>query len=394
MILLDSSMNDIYSTLNQSLSQYAEGPAIDNVVTQILNKTLNLGMLLGICFYLIMLGFNYLKSGIDRVSNPNASFFIDLNELTRSLGILTLIGMYAIVMTVVVGFVNVSFKLTKMSQDDYTKLVAQTTAINQKYAREITLPVYNKALDKVAACAKGKGSTYDCAYWQQVKSDWEQAGAKNTTESIPPITPNIITKEKETPPVSEGIITSAIVAGVEEIVGQLMAFLVGACKTVIYAITKIWLKILYVTGPLALAFSILPFFRKQGEIWFGYFLNTCFVFVTFNILDCIFYGFMAVSRTTSYTGYTVNANTASQNISIMTYYFVLLIAYLSAFRITSYYVGKGEAGRAVGKAVGLVADAAKLAFAPMMLSKGGGDIAGKIVSEMAKNSSGGIKGKE
>jgi len=374
--------NEINKFLTDNMSQYAEGPAIDNVVKTILKKTTELAMLLGICFYLIMLGFNYLKSGIDKFTNPNSEFFIDLNELTRSIGLLTLIALFPTIMTVVVGFVNVSYKMTKLSKADYETMEGQNTAINHMYAGYIKYPEYTKALNQIAKCNSGEQSGLPCYYWQQVKTEWEQSGKKNTdkTKTVPA---TVTTKPAETPPMTGGIISDAISSAITELIGMLMLSLITCAKMIIFAITKIWLKVLYVVGPLALAFSIIPFFRRQGEIWFGYFLNTCFVFVTFNILDCIFFGFLTLKRAAVYQ---------TQETSVVTYYFVLLIAYFSAFRITSYYVGKGEAGRAVGKAVGTLADAGRLAFTAGVASKTGGNIAGKIAGEMAKGNEG-IKGK-
>ena len=64
------------------------------------------------------------------------------------------------------------------------------------------------------------------------------------------------------------------------------------------------------------------------------------------------------------------------------------------FRITSYYVGKAEAGRAVSKAVGFAADMAMIAFTAGAGSAAvGGSTATKVANSMGKSAkeSGGIK---
>ncbi len=329
MILLQISqaLQNLNNTVSTSLANLGESKAIDAIVGIILSKTQTLALLFGVCFYLLMLGFNYLKSGINKFTNPNDNMFIDLNELTRTIGLLFLIACYPIFMGAVAQFVNVSYGMTKLSGSDYKQMITISDSINANYVRATTNPALAKAQDVANICAK-TGNKYisqaNCDLANDFINDYGNSG-----------TVKVNTNTSNTGFLA-GPIKQALIDAAAAIQGSIFLFVVTALKLVIYSITKLWLKILYVTGPLAIAFSILPFFRRQGEIWFGYYLNTCFVFVTFNILDCIFFGILS-NQVGIGTNSSIPGAYYNQNITCI-YYTILIIAYLSAFRITSYYV--------------------------------------------------------
>jgi hypothetical protein len=251
--------------------------------------------------------------------------------------------------------------------------------INSQYALQATNPELAKAQNIVKLCNSGSNlvTQNQCKVAQDVINDFNNRGA----------TPINASKSSWYDIVSK--LSQAIIDGINSLIASFFMFIIVAIKMIIFGITKIWLKILYVTGPLALAFSILPFFRRQGEVWFGYYLNTCFVFITFNILDCIFFGFLAnqiaADQVPNFNNLSNYYN--SQN-STITYYLILIIAYVSAFRITSYYVGSAEAGRAVSKAVDFVAEMAMIGFTRGGSVAAEGSNTSKIVDGMAK----GVKG--
>jgi hypothetical protein len=380
MILLQLSQGlvDMEQTVTTALANLGETPAIDSIVGQILTKTQTLALLLGVCFYLLMLGFNYVKSGINKFTNPGDHFFIDLPELTRTIGLLFLIGSFPIFMGVVAQFVNVSYSMTKMSRDEYNTMINAARSINAQYALQTINPELAKAQHIVMLCNSGSNlvTPGNCKMAQDVVNEFTNSGST-------PVNANkaswydIVTK-----------LTDAIVDGIDSLVASLFLFIIVAIKMIIFGITKIWLKILYVTGPIALAFSIIPFFRRQGEVWFGYYLNTCFVFITFNILDCIFFGFMANQIAVDQSPNLSDAGSMMSQSSTITYYLILIIAYVSAFRITSYYVGHAEAGKAVGKAVGFVADLAMIAFTSGAATSSAGNNTTKIAESMSRSAKG------
>jgi hypothetical protein len=362
-------MQALNNIVTNALANLAESKAIDSIVSQILTKTQTLALLLGICFYMLMLGFNYLKSGINKFTNPGNNFFIDLNELTRTIGLLFLIGSYPIIMGAVAQFVNVSYSMTRMTGNEYQTMINTSRLINRQYAQEAANPELTKNQNIVAQCNSGNNlyTPQQCKIAQDYINEISNSGSTPVNTKSGGVF-DIVRK-----------LSDAIVDGMNSLIASLFLFIIMSLKTIVFTITKIWLKVLYVTGPLAIAFSILPFFRRQGEVWFGYYLNTCFVFITFNILDCIFFGILANETGSDITG-SQNPIMSQQN--TITFYFILMIAYFSAFRITSYYVGSAEAGRAVSKAVNFVADLAMIGFT------GGASAAGtntaKIVDSMAK----------
>ncbi len=381
---ISQGLQTLNNTISTGLANLGESKAIDAIVGQILSKTQALALLLGVCFYLLMLGFNYLKSGINKFTNHGDHFFIDLNELTRTIGLLFLIGSYPIIMGAVAQFVNVSYSMTKMSGNEYQTMINISDSINSQYARQTIDPKLSRAQYAMYHCNKNDNpkifTPSICAMAQSTINDASNKG------------PIPVDADKTGLFEIGKKIKNAFIDAVNSLYAALFLFMIQAIKMVIYGITKLWLKILYVTGPLALAFAILPFFRRQGEVWFGYFLNTCFVFVTFNILDCIFFGILAnqigADQAVNLNSSAVNvANTIYSQNTITMYYIILIIAYLSAFRITSYYVGHAEAGRAVGKAVSFVADLAMIGFTGGATSAAGSSNA-KLGESMAKGAKG------
>lgn len=370
MIILQVSqgLQTLNNTVTTALANLGESKAIDSIVGQILTKTQTLALLLGICFYLLMLGFNYLKSGINKFTNPGNNFFIDLNELTRTIGLLFLIGSYPIIMGAVAQFVNVSYSMTKMTKDEYQTMINTTKQINMQFAQAAENSELTKNQNIVKQCNSGNGQFTP----EQCKIAQDYINEISNSGSLPVNTKNtgwydIVSR-----------LTNAIVDGINSLLSSFFLFIIISLKTIVFTITKIWLKILYITGPLAIAFSILPFFRRQSEVWFGYYLNTCFVFITFNILDCIFFGILANQVGTDQSLFQDPVNTQRTTV---VFYLILIIAYCSAFRITSYYVGSAEAGRAVTKAVNFVADLAMIGFVGKTAA--GGANTAKIVESMA-----------
>src|SRR5208282_611747 len=135
LLQISQALQNLNSTINTSLANLGESSAIDAIVGKILSKTQTLALLLGVCFYLIMLGFNYVKSGINKFTNPHEHMFIDLNELTRTIGLLFIIASYPIFMGVVAQFVNVSYSMTKLSSANYQEMISISDSINANYAR-------------------------------------------------------------------------------------------------------------------------------------------------------------------------------------------------------------------------------------------------------------------
>jgi hypothetical protein len=124
-------------------------------------------------------------------------------------------------------------------------------------------------------------------------------------------------------------------------------------KVLITGLATAILKILICLGPLAIAFSILPLFRKGVEMWFSTIITTLFVFTTLNILEHIQMAGLAYFKKEG-----IFAVASEGPYAMMTFELVNLILYTMAFWLTGKVVGKGDAGRVLSKTIGIAALAA------------------------------------
>jgi hypothetical protein len=104
---------------------------------------------------------------------------------------------------------------------------------------------------------------------------------------------------------------------------------------------------------MAFAFSIIPAFKGQVDQWFGTLLNACFVFFTLNVLEAIVYGQMMNFEDI----FNNPIDVWQTSNSVMSFNVTSIILYLMAFWLTSKFVGKGDGGRVISKAVGVAAAA-------------------------------------
>lgn len=370
-------MNDI---VIQALKQLNETRFLDVTVEKVASRVVIVAIILGIIFYLINLGFNYIKTGVSKLSGKDGGYFIDFEELMRTLGILTLICLYFPVMTAVTQLCDFAYDMTKPNQAKYDNLVKSFKSINEDAKLFSSNNREEKLKQIVRDFESGKDTkitreTYNYSIRELKKLN--AAKGKNVTTGNDPQSINAAKDNgfnwSSFDPVRW--LADVVVVGLLELLSEL-------AKGIVFGVTKIFLKFLYCTGALALAFSIIPFMRRQGEIWFCKFISTYFVFVTFNILD----HFLAATFDNGTPHFGDGAAQISTfGSSYITYNLVLIIAYFSAFKITSWYVGHSDVGKAVSKGAGFVGDTAKLLF--MMKSGGTSKVAstvGNVVAEAGK----------
>lgn len=146
--------------------------------------------------------------------------------------------------------------------------------------------------------------------------------------------------------------------------------IVGAVITIIkglaVGITLVLLKLLYIVGPLAIAFSILPPFREKAMVWFGTYLTIALNLVTLNFIDMLFYDILIGKAVALQHGHSVDVLATS------TFNLVLIVAYIMSFWLTSKWVGSESAGRFMTAAMGMAANVAKKALMTAFGGKGGG----------------------
>jgi hypothetical protein len=354
MILLDA------TTGSALFDVLMNNPIIDNAMKSTLNKVVALSTMIGITLYFIGLGYNYAKSVMDKMQGGEETGFIDIKELIRTLVLLGCILVYPILADGLVATMNLFRYMSSPAGNQY----AAFTEVGRKYAQYsegFNADLNELMIDDVLQ-NPGDYDTTTVTFARMEKSRFEQARAEGD-----PDFDNIEGRQ------NRGFLKWLVYlnpnAWPSLAIKSIIGFLSSAIKYIVGIIATYMLKIFIVLGPLALAFSILPMFKGKLEEWFGTVLTLGFVFVTYNILDMIFYAHMSgiVNDPAIIAGGTAHNNPT------VTFAFDLayLIAYIMVFWITSKYVGKGDAGRFMTKAVGLATIGA------MLLMSGGAAAAGK-----------------
>lgn len=130
-------------------------------------------------------------------------------------------------------------------------------------------------------------------------------------------------------------------------------------------------RILYVIGPLAIAFSIIPAFKDKLSAWFGMYLNCLCVPFTLNIINGVFYNMSHALLKGRYI---------SGDLFII-FNICYIVVICLAFWITSFYVGSSGASKIMSMAVAFTTALASQGF--KLLSK---------LGQFVKNTGGGAGG--
>lgn len=324
-------------------------------VSTMCQQTSIIGIGLAIFFFVLMLGYNYVKNSIEAVTSDNKDGeIVSIKEITRCIVILLMIIAYPLViMPTLNGFVYTVNSLTRPSLKQQA--------------------VYYEKINK---------------YYEQVKLSEEQAQQKKK-DALQKIVnskdPKITAEQKQ---VAQALLddmddssvgsqvlglfkafTSAIQASVSALGTALLSTIAGLIKIIIAIMSVLIFKILLVLGPLALAVSIIPAFKGQADVWFGTTITAGLVLTTIHILDHLYFVIMAATFSAG-----VNGEFSATDINMMTALsFTMIIMYSMTFWLTSKWIGKGDGGRVITKAITLAAIAASMgAGAAAGAAKGGG----------------------
>lgn len=161
-------------------------------------------------------------------------------------------------------------------------------------------------------------------------------------------------------------------------------FLFICCQIVKMAILAFCIsgsKIMLCIGPLAFAFSILPWWKDKIGDWFNFYCTLLFTPVILNIMDAVMMHHVYESVKT-YIMQKSDPTTALTSNIIATTAFDLtgVILYIGAFTITSKVVGSSDAGRVFTEGLNTITRAATMAtLGPAAAaSMGGGGLAGNV----------------
>lgn len=344
MMFLQTGVQTAIGNAPSAIADYAfNAKIIDSAMDSLISKYQLIASGLAITLFLITLAWNYGSTAIKNLKDKNAEFFVDYEDIARTLIILGVISIYSPIIGTLIGGIEQFNNLTKPSE-------AQA-----HYYGELTAQV-------------AQGSTAS-VYDFEIKADeakLAEPGLDQTTRSVVEYHLNELNAKKNNlgsklQPSSTGVkaenysslwdTVSSAISQPFKLLNDCLVWLswlvVSLIRIIVTSITINVLKVLIVIGPLAFAFSILPLFKNQINIWFGTLLGTGLVFTTMNILDSILLAQLNHFKTED------SSTIVGDSTSILGMALTIIIMYLLSFWLTTKFVGKGDGGKAVGKAVGV-----------------------------------------
>ena len=312
----------------------------DALTTTLTSKMIVIALAVaGICL-IVSVAYNYLKNGFESLTGGDVSKFPDINEIARGIVMILIISMYLPVAKVTVGSIEAINQATSNSTK-FTTLFSES--INEFSKFQITSIEEMSAASVEEATKHGNISEQNAQRMKQnIESNKEDSGLFDSVTGAVKSMYQLINPATRIPLLFH----------------TLCAFLFSIIKLLILGVCVIVVKVLIILGPFAFAFSILPVFRKQIEVWFSTLVTTGMVFTTLNVLD----GIMGTALI-----HLVNPNASilqkhEMSLEVIALDIVMLILYCSSFWLTGKIVGKGDAGRVLSKLVGTAVAAAGLAL--------------------------------
>jgi len=329
---------------------------IDKSLIAVIGITSTLALALAGVFFLLIVGYSYVKSSIRLISDPTPGKLLDVNELARILLMGGLIALYIPIVTMGMGIVEMADEFTNPTFKNSPEIQTAMDKYLDAYYYEDDLTL---ACRKVMANPNNKAQVKVVARRLlsqrklQLKGE-DQASQDLATEAM--ITNTIV--QPQNPWFMMKIVSAVFTA-----IGMIIANLA-------MAIANFGVKVLIALGPLAFAFSIIPAFRNQVVTWASATLGMAFTIITINIITWI--------DKIYFLNITFDPGDFSNS---ATYNIAKVVVYCMPFWFTSKYVGRGEGAAFVGKAMGMAvaATAALLSGGASAGASGGGGALGTIV---------------
>lgn len=308
------------------------GSSINSTVLGLTSRVAGLALALSTIFLLISVAIIYASNALKKEDDLHQKL---IREIARALVIMIAIGLFIPMGWLIYEGIDTCHQIMKPSIDKTIKYKAAAYEINRQSGANAD---ENKSLYEYAKQGvKDNSGLYNSTekkYFQDIISEYEETLAKKQSSGI-----------------LDKISNSLQSFGVN-LLSNLVWFFGNAIRYIMAIFLKYLLKILFIIGPLALSFSILPPFKNQFEQWLGTFLNVGFAFVTFDIIDHIVIDIMTNSliimadQTTGQTGMTIDAS------ECMGFLIATIIMYSCPLWITSKYIGSRDAGAFVEKGMG------------------------------------------
>ena len=319
----------------------------DAMTTSITSQVITVAFGVALLCFACNMGYNYIKNGFESFVSGGEGKFPDYMEIGRCVAIIIIISVYLPFIKVVVGTCEV---------------INQATAVSSEVLRE--RQEISNTLDKSTAAWQEEMAAVDDEQEQNQNQGWASKmvnWAKKRAKAAVAAGKEIM--ESSSSAFSFDLLTYAFHA--------LFGLLKNLIEFIVTGIAVVIVKVLVMLGPLAFAFSILPVFRKQIEIWFSTLVTTCMVFTTINILNAIFAAvFIAIKA--GEAGFNIDlTNRSMGSDTVLALDCILVIMYCTSFWLTSKIVGKGDAGRIISKMVGTATALAGMAIGAKAAAGGG-----------------------
>ncbi len=308
-------------------------PTFDSVVSQALGWTSIIGVFLSSSFLALKLGYEYFKYSLGAAQGNDVNVVWDWQEVVRVFVIITLIGCYTPLSKGVTSAISEINSITQpnSTMNDKLKASANLWYVKNHHAVEYELIQKLRANKKDAQLA---GNTEKV---QVLDAELKRLGGEVYANTNGDPDGDVSTKaEKE-----EGEFWSMLNPAkvFENALIGLTAILADAIKIIMGMFVKIIFKVGIILGPLVLAFSI---FHKEKAIgFFNKMVSLGLVFTTLNILDLIFLHF--------YDAYVTTDVSVGESLAIN---LSMIGCYLSAFKLTSMFMGEAGLGSVMGRGMG------------------------------------------
>ena len=319
----------------------------DAMTTSITSQVITVAFGVALLCFACNMGYNYIKNGFESFVSGGEGKFPDYMEIGRCVAIIIIISVYLPFIKVVVGTCEVINQATAVSSE----VTRETQEISNTLDRSTAAWQDEMALDDdEQAQNENQGWASKMANWAKKRAKAAVAAGKEIAEYV-----------------SNGSSYDFLTYGLHALFGLLKNLI----EFIVTGIAVVIVKVLVMLGPLAFAFSILPVFRKQIEIWFSTLVTTCMVFTTINILNAIFAAVFLAIKSGQAGFYTDLSDRAMGSDEVLALDCILVIMYCTSFWLTGKIVGKGDAGRIISKMVGTATALAGMAIGAAA-AKGGG----------------------
>jgi len=344
---------------------------MSNAVEVVIDRVVIIALVMGGAFYFINLGWNYITHSINSLSGKKSEGFFSIGELIRTIVLLLCIFFYPTIAQVISGGVDFLNSFTAPASKQSEWLDEQT--VKYKQQADFNLEKIKKEALKDVLTDPNKTSEEKAFAQKQLDEMEAELDSQSEDDGGGGFFDNWFEK-------------------IEIYLSNLPVLLLHGITAVILAIVRIIVifmaavvfKLMLILGPLAFAFSILPPFKDKIDEWFGTLLGVGLVFTTINLFDHLVYEIFY--QMSVFPG--IGGNYA---FSMLGFDIVIIVCYLLCFWFTSKWVGKGDAGRVLSKAVALTTMAVGAGLAGAGIAVGGAGGGSGTVGNVASAAKDAIK---